>query len=82
MEVTAAYAKAHLPELLKIVEKGKTVTISRYRKPVAEIVPLKAVAKPARKFGTGKGQKIVIDPNWDKPIETEKELLAFFKGRF
>lgn len=81
MEVTAAYAKAHLPELLKAVEKGKTVTISRYNKPVAELVPLKAPQKPARKFGTGKGQNIVIDPNWDKPIETEEELLAFLKGR-
>jgi hypothetical protein len=33
MKVTAAYAKANLPELLKAVERGERVTISRYRKP-------------------------------------------------
>lgn len=82
MEVTAAYAKAHLPELLKAVEKGKTVTISRYNKPVAELVPSKTAARPAPKFGTGKGKVTIIDPDWDKPIQTEEELLAFLEGRF
>jgi Antitoxin Phd_YefM, type II toxin-antitoxin system len=33
--VSAAYAKAHLPKLLKDVENGKTIVISRYKKPVA-----------------------------------------------
>lgn len=29
--VSAAYAKANLPELLKEVDKGKTIAISRYK---------------------------------------------------
>jgi prevent-host-death family protein len=33
--VTAAYAKAHLPELLSAVAKGKRFTISKYNRPVA-----------------------------------------------
>ncbi len=81
MDVTAAYAKANLPELLKAVENGESVTISRYNKPIADLVPSRKAERPIRKFGTGTGQKIVIDPNWDKAIETEEELEAFLEGR-
>lgn len=81
MKVTAAYAKANLPELLKAVERGERVTISRYRKPVADLVPsAEAPSKPARKLGTGKDMNIIIDPNWHKAIETPEELEEFFKG--
>jgi prevent-host-death family protein len=80
MDVTAAYAKANLPELLKAVERGERVTISRYNTPIADLVPTTAASKPARKFGTGKGRNLIIDPNWDKAIETDEELEAFFKG--
>jgi len=81
MKVTAAYAKANLPELLKAVEKGERVTISRYRKPIADLVPsMEAPPKPARKLGTGKDMNIIIDPNWHKAIETQEELEEFFKG--
>jgi prevent-host-death family protein len=73
MEVTAAYAKANLPELLKAVENGERVTISRYNKPVADLVPSsKKATRPVPKFGTGKGLKI-IDPDWAKPM-TKKQL--------
>jgi prevent-host-death family protein len=82
MKVTAAYAKANLAELLKAVERGERVTISRYNTPIADLVPAATAQKTPRKFGTGKGLKIVLDPNWDKPIETEEQLEAFFKGEF
>lgn len=80
MKVTAAYAKANLPELLRAVEKGERVTISRYRKPVADLVPSAEAVKPARKLGTGKGLNVIIDPNWHKAIETQEELEEFLKG--
>ena len=82
MKVTAAYAKANLPELLKAVERGERVTISRYRRPVADLVPSAEAVKPARKFGTGRDLNIIIDPNWDKAIETQEELEAFLRGDF
>jgi prevent-host-death family protein len=82
MEVTAAYAKANLPELLKAVERGERVTIFRYNTPIADLVPTTPASKPSRKFGTGKGRNLIIDPNWDKAIETDEELGAFFKGEF
>lgn len=80
MEVSAAYAKNNLAELLKAVEKGKTVVISRYRKPVARIVPAQEISNNKPKFGTGKGVVKIIDPQWDKAIETEEELTAFLNG--
>jgi prevent-host-death family protein len=80
MEVTAAYAKANLPELLKAVEKGEKVTVSRYNKPVADLVPAAKAQKPVPKFGTGKDKVKIIDPNWDKAIETEEDLEAFLEG--
>ena len=82
MEVTAAYAKANLPELLKAVQRGEKVSVSRYNRPVADLVPASKAQKPSPKFGTGKGKVEIIDPNWDKAIETEEELEAFLKGRF
>ena len=43
--VTAYEAKTHLARLLKAVERGDRVMITRYGKPVAELVP---VADPGR----------------------------------
>ena len=43
--VTAYEAKTHLPRLLKAVEGGERIVITRYGKPVAELVPL---ADPGR----------------------------------
>ena len=47
---------------------------------MADLVPSAEATKPARKFGTGKGLNLVIDPNWDKAIETQEELEAFLRG--
>ncbi len=60
--VTAAFAKANLPDLLKAIEKGESVTISRYNKPIADLVPSKMATKPAPKFGTLKGKIEQIAP--------------------
>jgi prevent-host-death family protein len=81
MEVTAAYARANLPELLKAVERGERVTISPYNTPIADLATISA-GRPSRKFGTGKGRNLIVDPNWDKAIETDEQLEAFFKGEF
>jgi prevent-host-death family protein len=38
-EVGAYEAKTHLPELLRRVERGERITITRHGHPVAELVP-------------------------------------------
>jgi prevent-host-death family protein len=47
MATVGAYeAKTHLPELLKRVENGESITITRHGHPVAQLVP--PGAAPAR----------------------------------
>ena len=38
-EVQASDAKTHLPRLLDEVERGETIVITRYGRPIARIVP-------------------------------------------
>lgn len=60
--VGAYEAKTHLPELLRRVEAGERITITRHGTPVAELVPpgpapLGTVAETVaalRAFGTGR----------------------------
>ena len=39
MQVTTAEAKRHLSELLKRVQSGERITITRYGRPVATLAP-------------------------------------------
>ena len=45
ISVGAYEAKTHLPELLKRVEGGERITITRHGHPVAELVPPGATAQ-------------------------------------
>lgn len=38
-EVQASEAKTHLPQLLDDVERGETILITRYGRPIARLVP-------------------------------------------
>jgi antitoxin (DNA-binding transcriptional repressor) of toxin-antitoxin stability system len=75
--VTAAYARAHLPELLDFVSRGGRVTIERHRKPIAEIGPSPAAEKPVPKFGTLKGKAQILDPQAFAPL-SEEELKEWY----
>src|SRR5277367_3597898 len=79
--VKIAYAKAHLPELLERVAQGERIVISRYNTPMAELVPAPKAEKVQRKFGTGKGKAMLIDPRALDPM-TDDEAEAFLQGRY
>lgn len=79
--VSAAYAKANFPSLLKEAEAGKTIIVTRYKKPVAILSPATAPDKQVRRFGTGKGRVRIIDPHWADPM-TDEEVEAFVEGRY
>ena len=81
--VSAAYAKANLPKLLKDAENGKSIVIARYKKPVAMIVPAPAAEaeKPVRRMGTGKGRVRILDPHWADPM-TDEEVDAMMEDRY
>ena len=73
MEVSTAEAKNRLPELIRIVEGGEQVVITRHGRPVAQIAPPPPEPRKAR-FDGMKG-RIRLLPGWDAPI-TEEELLG------
>lgn len=81
MKVTAAFAKANLPKLLKAVERGESITISRYHRTVAVLNPAPDAPKPKRKLGTLRGKIKIPDPNWAAPM-TDEEAEEFIEGRY
>ena len=75
MEVSVAEAKSKLTRLIRAVEKGEKVTISRRGKPVVDLIP--AVERKKPEFGMLKGKSLVTDPDWARP---QKDLEAWLRG--
>jgi prevent-host-death family protein len=73
MDVSIAEAKNRLTELIRAVEQGESIVITRRGKPVAQLT-----APPRKRrrvvFG-GMRDKIKLLPGWDDPI-TEEEFLG------
>ena len=72
MDVSVAEAKNRLPELIRAVEQGESVVITRRGKPVAQLTA--APRTPAIQFGFYKGRMKLL-PGWDEPVD-EKELFG------
>jgi antitoxin (DNA-binding transcriptional repressor) of toxin-antitoxin stability system len=73
MEVSTVVAKNKLTELIRVVEGGEAVVITRHGKPVAQLTP-PPVERPRVRFDGMKG-RIKFLPGWDDPM-TEEELLG------
>jgi prevent-host-death family protein len=73
MEVSTAEAKNRLPELIRMVEGGEQIVITRHGRPVAQLGPAKSQRKEVR--FDGMRDRIKLLPGWDDPI-TEEELLG------
>jgi prevent-host-death family protein len=69
-------AKTHLSRLLREVEAGQEVVISRAGKPVARLVPIAAPRSP-RVLGRYRGQVWIAD-DFDAPLPPD--LQAAFEG--
>lgn len=72
MDVSVADAKNRLSELLRSVESGEDVTITRNGKPVAQLVPRPRTRRKVR-FGTMRG-RIHTTPGWDAPVTVDRFL--------
>jgi prevent-host-death family protein len=81
MKVSVADAKNKLPELIRAVENGESVTICRRGEPVVDIVRTKEPKRKGPQFGTLRGKVVEIDPDWWKPM-TDEEVEAFVEGRY
>ena len=73
MVVSTAEAKNRLPELIRAVEDGEQVVITRHGRPVAQLAPPPPPARKPRLGGMA--GKIRFLPGWDDPM-TEEELLG------
>jgi prevent-host-death family protein len=76
MDVSVADAKNHLSQLLRSVEEGESVIITRNGKPIAQLTAPPADTRVVR-FGTMRG-KIHFKPGWDDPIDIDQ----FLSGQF
>jgi antitoxin (DNA-binding transcriptional repressor) of toxin-antitoxin stability system len=81
MDMSVADAKNKLPELIKAVEAGEQVTISRRGVPVVDLVRTRANVREKPVFGTMKNRIVVNDPDWWKPM-SDGEVDAFLDGRY
>jgi prevent-host-death family protein len=73
MVVSTAEAKNRLPELIRAVEAGEQVVITRHGRAVAQIAP--PPTEPRKPVLGGMKGQIRLLPGWDDPI-TEEELLG------
>jgi len=79
MQVSVADAKNKLPELIKAVEDGESVTICRRGVPVVDIVRTEEPTQKKPMFGTLRGKIKILDQDWWKPMSDE-EVEGLFGG--
>ena len=72
MDVSIAEAKNRLPELIRAVEDGEKVVITRHGKPVAQIAPPPPERRRVRLGGMK--DRIRLLPGWDAPIDLDRFL--------
>ncbi len=72
MDVSIAEAKNRLSELIRAVEGGDRVVITRHGRPVARLAPAPAHRRQVR-LGAMK-DRIQLPPGWDAPIELDRLL--------
>jgi prevent-host-death family protein len=73
MNVSVAEAKNRLPELIRAVETGEKVIITRHGKPVAQLAPAPPSKRRQVRFG-GMKDRIQLLPGWDAPIHLDRFL--------
>ena len=72
MDVSIAEAKNRLTELIRAVEDGETVVITRHGKPVAQLAPPPAERRQVRLGGMK--ARIRLAPGWDAPVDPDRFL--------
>jgi antitoxin (DNA-binding transcriptional repressor) of toxin-antitoxin stability system len=78
MEINIYEAKNNLSELVKRVEQGEEVILSRHGRPVVQMVKL---PPKIRELGLFRSQIKEVDPDWWKPM-TDEEAEAFYRGDY
>jgi prevent-host-death family protein len=74
MDVSVAEAKNRLPALIRAMENGETIVITRNGRPVAQLTPPPPDRRRVR--FDGMSDRIRLLPGWDDPIDLDD----FLKG--
>jgi prevent-host-death family protein len=72
MDFSIAEAKNKLPELIRAVEEGKKIIITRHGKPVAQLTAAPPERRQVR-LGEMK-DRIQLRPGWDDPMDIDDFL--------
>jgi antitoxin (DNA-binding transcriptional repressor) of toxin-antitoxin stability system len=72
MDYSTGDAKNRLTQLIRAVENGEQVVITRHGRPVAQIAPPPAERRKA-KLG-GMKDRIRFLPGWDAPVDPDRFL--------
>ncbi len=72
MDVNVAEAKNSLTQLIRAVEAGEHVVITRNGKPVAQLGPAPAERRKVR--FDGMQDRIELLPGWDAPVNLDRFL--------
>jgi prevent-host-death family protein len=72
MDVSIAEAKNRLPELIRAVEGGAVVVITRHGKPVAQLTPAPVDRRQVRLGGMK--DRVQLLPGWDAPVDLDSLL--------
>jgi prevent-host-death family protein len=75
MDVSIVEAKNRLPQLIRAVEEGEHIVITRNGKPVAQIAPPPPERRKVR-LGSMR-DRIRLHPGWDAPVDLDR----FLEGR-
>lgn len=73
-KIQATEAKAHLADLLRMVERGETITITRHGKTVAHLVPAHEHESDSRKQAIERFRQ--RRAGWQRVAMTTEEILA------
>ena len=73
-EIQATEAKTRLAELLRAVEYGETVAITRHGKPVAHLVPARAEDRASRERAVERFRQ--RRAGWKRVAFSREEILA------
>jgi prevent-host-death family protein len=72
MDISIAEAKNRLTELIRAVEDGDQVVITRHGKPVAQLTPPPPERRKVRLGGMK--DRVQLFRGWDKPIDPDRFL--------
>lgn len=72
MDISTAEARNRFTELIRIVEGGEQVVITRHGRPVAQIASPPAERRKVRLGGMK--ERIRLLPGWDAPVDPDRFL--------